>query len=72
VNSLKIFNLEAWEIMNKIVFDIETKNSFEDVGGDQNIDKLEVSVVGVYSYDQDKYFCFGENGSNVRNLLQNS
>ncbi len=45
----------------KIVFDIETKNTFADVGGDQNIDKLEVSVVGVYSYDKDEYICFDEN-----------
>lgn len=45
---------------DKIVFDIETKNLFSDVGGEENIDKLDVSVVGVYSYDQDKYFCFGE------------
>ncbi len=44
-----------------IVFDIETKNTFADVGGDQNIDKLEVSVVCAYSYDHDKYFCFEEN-----------
>ncbi len=45
---------------DKIVFDIETKNSFADVGGDHNIEKLEVSVVGAYSYAQDKYFCFNE------------
>ena len=46
--------------MGKVVFDIETKNSFADVGGDQNIDKLLVSVVGVYEYDKDEYLCFGE------------
>ncbi len=46
---------------DKIVFDIETKNTFADVGGDQNVDKLEVSVVGVYSYNKDEYFCFDEN-----------
>src|ERR1051325_8149536 len=48
-------------MQDRLVFDIETKNSFADVGGDSNIHKLEVSVVGVYSYDQDKYFCFDEN-----------
>lgn len=46
---------------NRIVFDIETKNSFADVGGDQNVEKLDVSVVGAYSYDEDKYFIFDEN-----------
>lgn len=47
--------------MDKLVIDIETKNSFADVGGQSNIDKLEVSFVGVYSYDQDKYLSFFEN-----------
>ena len=47
---------------DKIVFDIETKNSFSDVGGDSNVHKLEVSVVGAYSYLEDRYFCFDENG----------
>ena len=46
---------------DKVVFDIETKNTFQDVGGDQNVHKLDVSVVGVYSYDKDKYICFDEN-----------
>lgn len=47
--------------MDKIVFDIETKNSFADVGGEANLRNLEISVVGVYSYNQDKYFCFEDN-----------
>jgi len=47
--------------MDKIIFDIETKNSFADVGGQENLKKLDVSVVGVYSYERDDYFCFGEN-----------
>ncbi|MEK7629931.1 MAG: ribonuclease H-like domain-containing protein [Patescibacteria group bacterium] len=46
--------------MEKIVFDIETKNSFADVGGQENLKKLDVSVVGVYSYSKDKYYCFDE------------
>jgi len=45
---------------DKLVFDIETKNSFADVGGDRNVELLQVSVVGAYSYNQDKYFCFDE------------
>ncbi len=46
--------------MDKLVFDIETKNSFREVGGERNIAALQVSVVGVYSYNQDKYWCFTE------------
>lgn len=45
---------------DKLVIDIETKNTFEDVGGQENIEKLEASFVGVYSYNQDKYFSFWE------------
>lgn len=45
---------------DKIVFDIETKNTFEDVGGQANIAKLEASVVGVYSYNRDLYRAFEE------------
>ena len=47
--------------MDAIVFDIETKNSFADVGGQENLKKLDVSVVGVYSYNDDAYSCFEEN-----------
>ncbi|MEK7654114.1 MAG: ribonuclease H-like domain-containing protein [Patescibacteria group bacterium] len=47
--------------MDKLVIDIETKNSFADVGGQYNVGKLEVSFVGVYSYNQDKYLSFAEN-----------
>lgn len=46
---------------DKLVFDIETKNTFDDVGGQHNITKLEASVVGVYSYAEDKYLIFDEN-----------
>ncbi len=46
--------------MDRLVFDIETKNSFDDVGGRENLKDLEVSVVAVYSYDEDKYFSFEE------------
>ncbi len=45
---------------NKIVFDIETKNTFRDVGGKKNIDKLEVSVVALYSYNDNEYKVFDE------------
>jgi len=48
--------------MDTLVFDIETQNFFtdQDVGRD-NFDALKISVVGVYSYAQDKYFAFEEN-----------
>ncbi len=46
--------------MDQIVFDIETKNSFADVGGQENLKKLDVSVVGFYSYKDDAYSCFDE------------
>lgn len=45
---------------DKIVLDIETKDSFDDVGGRENLKALSVSVVGVYSYNQDRYFCFDD------------
>ena len=45
---------------DKLVLDLETKKSFEEVGGDQHKDKLEVSVCGVYSYDKDEFRAFKE------------
>ncbi len=47
--------------MERVVFDIETKNSFADVGGRDNLKALEASLIGAYSYDGDKYFTFEEN-----------
>ena len=47
--------------LDKIVLDIETKNSFADVGGQENLKKLDASFVGVYSYNQNKYLSFFEN-----------
>jgi DEAD/DEAH box helicase domain-containing protein len=44
-----------------IVFDIETQNFFTDKGvGWNNFEALKISVVALYSYNQDKYFCFEE------------
>lgn len=47
--------------MDTLVFDIETKNFFTDpeVGWD-NFAALRISVVGVYSYLHNKYFCYDE------------
>jgi len=47
-------------MLDKIVLDIETKNSFADVGGKQNLKMLDVSLIGVYSYKRDEYFGFEE------------
>lgn len=41
-----------------MVFDLETQNAFSDVGNKTHL--LKVSVIGVYSYLQDKHFCFTE------------
>jgi len=45
--------------MNKVVFDIETKNIFEDVGK-RDPSLLDISVVGVYDYESNKYESFLE------------
>jgi len=44
---------------NKIVLDLETQKSFDEVGG-RKMHLLRVSVVGVYSYLNDKYITFEE------------
>lgn len=46
--------------INKLVFDLETQKSFDEVGGRDRNHLLKVSVVSVYSYPQDKYYCFTE------------
>jgi DEAD/DEAH box helicase domain-containing protein len=46
--------------LNKLVFDLETQNSFDDVGGRDRNHLLKISVISVYSYPLDKYFCFEE------------
>jgi len=43
---------------DELVIDIETKNTFADVGGKENLHKLDVSFVGVYSYAEDRLFGF--------------
>ncbi|OGY86224.1 MAG: hypothetical protein A2233_01155 [Candidatus Kerfeldbacteria bacterium RIFOXYA2_FULL_38_24] len=45
---------------NIIVFDVETKKTFDEVGGRDHFDKLGISYVGVYSYAQQKMFGFFE------------
>lgn len=43
---------------DKIVFDIETQNTFAEVEND--LKKLKISVVSVYSYEKDEYKSFTE------------
>ena len=42
---------------NEIVLDIETSNTFEDVGGYEHA-KLDISVIGCYFYENNEYRCF--------------
>ncbi len=46
---------------NTIVLDLETKRTFEDVGGRDNLGALGVSMVGVYSYHHKEYQAYFEN-----------
>jgi DEAD/DEAH box helicase domain-containing protein len=48
--------------MDTLVLDIETKNTFAEVGGKgkEFLDKLNMSVVCIYSYNKNEYFCFDE------------
>ncbi|NCN53192.1 hypothetical protein GW950_01880 [Candidatus Wolfebacteria bacterium] len=58
---------------DKLVLDIETKNTFADVGGQKNLLDLNISFVGVYSYNQDKYLSFFENElEKLGPILQNA
>lgn len=43
--------------MKKVVFDIETRNLFQDVGSNDSRD-LDISVVCLYDYETDKYYSF--------------
>lgn len=47
-------------MLNKIVLDLETQKSFDDVGGFGKNHLLKVSVCGLYSYAQNKYHCLPE------------
>ena len=58
---------------DKLVLDIETKNAFADVGGHQYVEKLDASLVGVYSYNQNKYLAFRDTEMDkLAPLLQNA
>jgi DEAD/DEAH box helicase domain-containing protein len=55
--------------MNKIVFDIETKDAFQSIGGKNNLDILEVSVVAIYSYETGEYQVFEEHEMDKLGLI---
>src|SRR3990167_3431303 len=46
--------------MKEVVFDVETKKSFEEVGGRDNVSALGVSVVGAYFYETGKFQAYEE------------
>jgi len=44
----------------KLVLDLETQNSFQEIGGKSNLALLKISVVGAYWYGDGRYYTFGE------------
>ena len=48
-------------MLNDYVIDLETKYSFDEVGGRENFAALGVSYIGLYSYAEDNFFGFREN-----------
>ena len=58
---------------DKIVLDLESKKTFDEVGGQHNRHLLGVSVVGVYSYNRDQYRGFKEEEfDELLEILKNS
>ncbi len=56
-----------------IVLDLETKKTFDEVGGQENRHLLGVTVVGVYSYQRDEYRAFREEEfTELLELLKNT
>lgn len=47
-------------MLKKIVLDLETQKSFDDVGGRGKNHLLKISVCGIYDYVTDKYLIFEE------------
>lgn len=48
-------------MLKKIVLDLETQKSFEEVGGRGKNHLLKISVCGIYDYTQDKFLIYEEN-----------
>ena len=47
-------------MLKKIVLDLETQKSFDEVGGRGKNHLLKISVVGIYDYSTDRYQVFRE------------
>lgn len=59
--------------LKKIVLDLETQKSFEEVGGRNKNHLLKVSVCGIYDYSTDKFSVFTENElPKLGEILQNA
>lgn len=43
-----------------VVLDLETKKTFDEVGGKEHLDKLGVTVCGVYEYESNEYKIYEE------------
>lgn len=57
----------------RLVLDLETKKTFDEVGGRSRLDQLGISVVGVYLYGTGEYQIFEEKDFGpLQNLLINS
>ena len=55
--------------MDKVlIFDLQTKKSYDDVGGKKAIDKMGVSRAGIYDYSKDKIILYDE--ENIQSLIQ--
>ncbi len=59
-------------MLKKIVFDIETKNTFHDVESNNPAD-LDISLVGIYDYADNKYYSYLEDElSDLWNKIENT
>ncbi len=58
---------------HKLVFDLETKKTFDEVGGQGNAHLLGISVVGVYNYSDDSFLIYKESElSEFKKVLANT
>jgi DEAD/DEAH box helicase domain-containing protein len=54
----------------RLVLDLETKKTFDEVGGREQMHQLGISVVGVYDYSTGQYRCYEESElGQLQNLL---
>ncbi|MBI4411651.1 MAG: ribonuclease H-like domain-containing protein [Deltaproteobacteria bacterium] len=57
----------------RLVLDLETKRTFDEVGGRDHLDQLEITVVGVYDYATREYRTYEESETGaLQNLLINA